>query len=145
MGSRNNVKGFTLVEVMVVMAIIAILGAVAIPVYIQYNREAEVGTSKLNMGTLQIYIEDYALDNGMSYAGASGIWTADESVTTLRDIHGWTPSGDNKQYNYTVVAEADTYSIVVENPGAEVWVRCEDRMGTCCSSETPGATILACP
>lgn len=45
----KNIKGFTLVEVLVVAVIIGVLAAVGIPSYINYVRDAEVDTAKTKM------------------------------------------------------------------------------------------------
>ena len=44
--ARNSKKGFTLIEVMVVVAIIAILAAVAIPAYLAYREEASAEVAR---------------------------------------------------------------------------------------------------
>lgn len=47
--ARNGKKGFTLVEVMVVVALIAILAAIAIPSYISYREEAHMEVSRASL------------------------------------------------------------------------------------------------
>lgn len=56
--SRNK-KGFTLIEVMVVVALIAILSAIAIPAYLSYRRDAEMEVAKSSMVTIIDSINGY--------------------------------------------------------------------------------------
>jgi type IV pilus assembly protein PilA len=44
MNRRNNQKGFTLLEVMIVIAIVGILAAVTIPLYMSYIQKARIRT-----------------------------------------------------------------------------------------------------
>ena len=88
-GARNDMKainlkqqgGFTLIELMIVVAIIAILAAIAIPAYQSYTARAQVSEAVNLAGGLkptvvEIYNEEGAFDNADS--GSNGLPTAAE-------------------------------------------------------------------
>ena len=64
----RNIKGFTLIELMIVVVIIGILAAIGIPAYMQIVGRAREGATKSNMHTLQIAAEDYAVSFDGNYA-----------------------------------------------------------------------------
>ena len=62
-------KGFTLIEVMIVVGIVAILSAIAIPSYSEYIRRARITEATSNLGTMRLKMEQYFQDN-RTYVGA---------------------------------------------------------------------------
>ena len=62
-------RGFTLIEVMITIAVIAILAAVALPNYIEYVTRSKLVEAKTNLADMRTRLEQYFLDN-RAYPGA---------------------------------------------------------------------------
>src|SRR5580700_1182416 len=60
-------KGFTLVELMIVVAIIGILAAVAIPKFAQMLEKSREGATKGNIGALKSAVSNYYADQQGNY------------------------------------------------------------------------------
>ena len=65
---RASTRGFTLVELMIVVVVIGILAAIALPNFISFRTHALEGSVKANMHTFQMAMEDYAATNNGVYA-----------------------------------------------------------------------------
>lgn len=72
---HKNQKGFTLVELMVVVVIIGVLVAIAIPIYNLVTARAEEGACQANLRMIDGAIQQYYMNN--STAAANSVTMAD--------------------------------------------------------------------
>ena len=83
-------QGFTLIELMIVVAIIGILAAVAIPAYQDYTARAQVSEAMTSMSSLKTTITEIYNDEGVftnADSSANGIGAAtDYSGTYLLSV-----------------------------------------------------------
>jgi prepilin-type N-terminal cleavage/methylation domain-containing protein len=79
-------KGFTLIEILVVLVVISALAGIAIPRYAGAKDKAYVAAMEADLHILAVYEEQYAADNhGQYFSG---------SATHEAPLNGFTPSPD---------------------------------------------------
>ncbi len=61
---KMNRKGFTLVEIMIVVAIIGLLAAIAIPNFVQARKKAQTNACIANLKQIQGAVQVWAIDTG---------------------------------------------------------------------------------
>lgn len=70
---KKQKKGFTLVEIMIVVAIIGLLAAIAIPSFLNARTKSQQNSCLNNLRLLDGAVQQYALDNTNALAGSLGV------------------------------------------------------------------------
>lgn len=80
---KNVQKGFTLIELMIVVAIIGILAAIALPAYQDYTKRSHVGEGLSLAGAAKLGVTEFFADRG-----ALPTSNADVGLAAATDIKG---------------------------------------------------------
>ena len=94
-------SGYTLVELMITAAVIAMLAAIAIPSNNGYIDTSKHAAALTNAEILQPFVDNYYYENGTYLVGT---YDPGGDVTTLPDALGWRPDGDKDQFKYDIAA-----------------------------------------
>ncbi len=93
---RVEKKGFTLVEILIVVVILGILAAIVIPQFSDASTEARVSSLTSDLQTVRSQIELYKIQHSDALPGSQGV-VFETCMTTWTDIFGavQTGPGDN--------------------------------------------------
>jgi type IV pilus assembly protein PilA len=117
-------EGFTLVELLVVMLILGLLAAIAIPSFFAQRDKARDADAKSSVRTAETAMETYATDNGGAYTGAT--------AAILEGIEETLAPADLTTVNSPA---ADEYTVgVTSDTGTEFTIQ----------RTAAGATVLDC-
>ncbi len=104
LGKENKKKGgFTLVELMVVIIIVGILAAAAVPIYSAFVKKARISEAKASIGTIRAAEEVYWAENA-AYLPLAAVAS---SATALTDTLG-VDVGHNVWWNTGVTWTVNT-------------------------------------
>ncbi len=103
--SRVN-AGFSLIEVLIVVAIIGILSAIAMPMYGDYVTRSKIQQATSGLADARVKLEQFFLDN-RTYVGGAAPWACGGARPTAR------------YFTFDCVSTASTYTITANGIAAE--------------------------
>lgn len=100
----RRLKGFSLIELMIVVAIIGILSAVAIPTYMGIQKRARRSEFKTNLDILRLLEEKAFAEHGAYVAGA-------DTAALMAALPEFRPGDPARlSYEYSVVVAGPTFT-----------------------------------
>ncbi|HEX8955906.1 MAG TPA: type IV pilin protein [Burkholderiaceae bacterium] len=112
---KSRQSGFTLIELMIAVAIVGILGAIALPIYRGYVISGQVAEATNNLSALRAKMEQYYQDN-RTYLSNGTIYSPCDASNSLPTLNGGlkyfqidcTSNGSWKSTSYTLTATGVT-------------------------------------
>ena len=117
---RTN-SGFTLIELMIAVAVIAIISAIAIPAYTGYIQTSREAVLVNNIATIEIFQEDRRLRTGAYLTVAA-------NAAAIEGAIDWDAEGDEPGTTYAIAAgPGGSYEVTATSPeGTVVCMRLPD-------------------
>lgn len=107
-------RGFTLIEVMIVVAIIGILSAIALPSYNEYIRRGHRTEARASLLQMAQWMERAATANGVYPTATDNATAVAAALSSLQ----------KDRYTLTMASTTSTFTVTAAPKGAQVGDKC---------------------
>ncbi|EGR4125121.1 TPA: type IV pilin protein [Vibrio cholerae] len=115
-------KGFTLIELMIVVAIIGVLAAVAIPAYKSYVTKSELATGAATLRSLLTNIDMHYQEKGTYVGMGLGDIGASQTMSGLGDINLTDLTASTASATFTFDNSSVNSAVIKYSKSATGWV-----------------------
>lgn len=122
--SKLNRKGFTLVEMLLVLVILATLAAIVVPKFAGRTEQARITAAETQINNLELVLDTYEVDNGFYPKGSNGLEDLVEQPGNTQNWRG--PYVDEipldpwgKEYIYECPGKHNTSSFDIMSMGPD--------------------------
>jgi type IV pilus assembly protein PilE len=133
--SRSRARGFTLIELMIVVAVVAIIAAIAIPSYSEHVRKSRRAQAKADLVEYAAAAERFHTVNN-TYVG----YTFPNGTNTIQSPR----EGGTAAYTITMDTAARTFTITAAAGTPQAKDKCKDLSVNQANVKTAGATLSEC-
>ena len=118
MSQRSTIRGFSLIELLLVVALIGIISGIAIPSFLGQRRRARVtGDAQTNARVLAMALETRKADNGIYGTGGPYTWTVAAGASDATFLPSVSLQGASKMdYSVAITNAGLDFTITVTDP-----------------------------
>lgn len=121
MERKNNRKGFTLAELLIVVAIIAVLVAIAIPVFTSQLEKSRESTDAANVRSAYAeVVTAYLADGTTTSMEVKAQQTQDNWQTSPQPVLTYQGNGKQDELKFSAVTKGNTYKVGITVNGSGV-------------------------
>ncbi|MFC1746080.1 type II secretion system protein [Candidatus Riflebacteria bacterium] len=118
-GKKNQIKSFSLLELLIVMGIVVTLASISLPYFSSNLEEAKYSTARENLRVMRKALDDFKGDHGRFPKWANGDFFDDEKSELVKG------KGGNSKFTYMRFIPKDPFS-----GKNNTWIAVRETVGT---------------